>query len=122
MYGTGAPQAEWSSRQWQAYIELQVKQGRPAQELVNEVIARGLAEAEAGAYVREAVRSQRARSTRVVGCSALLLLGGLGATVTTFAGNYLYVHGEPHYAVWFGAIICGLVGIVYGVRQLSRIR
>lgn len=122
MYSTGAPRAEWSPRQWQAYVELQIKQGRPARELMNEVIAGGLSEAEAGTYVREAIGSRRAWSTRVIGCSVLLLLGGLGVTVTTFAGNYIYLNGQPHYAVWFGAVICGLIGIVYGLWQRNRIR
>jgi len=95
------------------YLASQVQQGRSAQDLIAEVVSTGLSQAEARALVSEAVRSQKSRALKILVASVLLFFAGLSVTVTPFSeGRY----------ICFGALICGLIGIIYGVIQLTKVR
>jgi hypothetical protein len=111
-----------SQRQWEAYVPAQIRQGRPAQELVTEAVSDGLSEQEARELVSRAIRSEKGKSRNLLGCSTLMLLGGVILTFTSINGNYLHFNGEEYIVIYFGSVVAGIVGIIYSIRQMKKIR
>jgi hypothetical protein len=103
-----------SPRQWQAHVELAIQGGKPGRLLVEEMVGGGYAPAEAHAIVSRAVRARNTRLGSLLGCSVLLTLMGIATIVTaTEAGSGW---------LWIGAVVCGLIGIVYSIARLAQAR
>lgn len=103
-----------SPRQWQAHIEMDIQEGLPGRLVVEEMVRSGFAPAEARARVSRAVRARNTRLGSLLGCSSLFVLMGVGTIVTAADTGSGWV--------WIGAVVCGLVGIVYSVTRLLRAR
>ena len=108
-----------SRRQWQAYLEAQVGQGRPPAELMAELITAGVAPAEAETLLADAIGRRQTRIGVVLGVSVLLFLCGLVVTFGTLASATSSSVGGTVY-IWFGAVLCGLIGIGYGIAQIIK--
>jgi uncharacterized membrane protein len=104
-----------SQQQWEAYLTAQVKAGIGGQTLVDELVAGGYSSAEARTMVSRAVQARQGKLGVTLGCSVLLLLGGL----STFLAP---VHTQDTRWFWVGAIICGPIGIVYSIVRLAKTR
>lgn len=104
-----------SKRQWSAYIEHKIRQGTPSQSLINEIISEGLSQKDAEELVNQVARSQRSKGMKILGCSTILFLAGLIITIST-------ISSAEEGVIWYGAIICGLVGIIYGITRIIKAR
>lgn len=104
-----------SQQQWEAYLTAQVQAGISGQALVEELVAGGYSPTEAQAMMSGAVRARQGKLGVTLGCSVLLLLGGL----STFLAP---VHTQDTRWFWVGAIICGPIGIVYSIVRLAKTR
>ena len=111
-----------SWRQWQAHFDIQVRQGRPAQDLLADMTLSGYSQAEAEAIAGDAVRAYRSTLARVLGCSTFLMLGGVLVTCATYSTARASGAGGAPYFVWFGAVLCGLIGVAYSIGRLARLR
>ena len=110
-----------SLRQWQAHFHSQVRQGRPARDLLADMILAGYSPDEARAMADRAVRAYRSTLGKVLGCSTLLLLGGILFTCSTYSTARASGSATPYF-IWIGGVLCGLIGIVYSVVRMSRLR
>ena len=108
-------------RQWQAHFDVQVRQGHRAQDLIAGMTSAGYSQAEAEAMAAGAVRVVRSTLARVLGCSGFLMLGGILVTCATYSTARASGVETPYF-VWFGAVLCGLIGIIYSVSRLLRLR
>lgn len=96
-----------SKRQWLATSEARLKKGESYEALIKEIVDSGYAEHDAQRIIDEAIRRVNKRAGRVLGCSALLLIAGLAVTLLSLNTGVG--------AIWWGAIVCGLVGVFYGL-------
>jgi hypothetical protein len=110
-----------SRRQWQAYVETQIGQGRPPAVLMAELTAAGVAPAEAETLLADAIGKRKTRIGVILGVSVLLFLCGLAVTFGTLASATSSSVGGTVY-IWFGAVLCGLIGIGYGITQIIKSR
>lgn len=104
-----------SQQQWEAYLAAQMQAGANGHTLVEELVAAGYSPAEAQAMMSRAVRSRQSKLGVTLGCSVLLLLGGLSTFLTP-------VQTQNARWLWIGAVICGIIGIVYAIAQLAKKR
>lgn len=58
---------------------------------------------------------------KLLGCSTLLLLGGILFTCSTYSTARTSGSEVPYY-IWIGGVVCGLIGIVYSLVRMSRLR
>jgi hypothetical protein len=110
-----------SPRQWQAYLEGQIQYGRPPSDLLAELGTAGLDAPEARALVEQAIHARHAQATKAVTWSAIMFAVGVLLTVGSASSPSVNASGQHYIVLWFGAIICGFVGIIYGLRLLSRV-
>jgi hypothetical protein len=111
--------AKRSRRQWAAACETRLRKGARFDDLVHEIVQDGSQQPEAQAIVDTGLRAVNRRAGRVVGCSALLLLGGIVVTIATYSTAVSSGSGGTYY-VWWGAMLFGAVGIIYGLTTFAR--
>jgi len=110
-----------SRRQWQAYLETQVGQGRPPAELMAELIAAGVAPADGEALLAEVIGKRKTRIVVILAASVLLFLCGSAVSLGNLASATSSSVGGT-VVVWIGAVLCGLIGIGYGIAQIIKSR
>ena len=115
--GPTADMARRSPRQWAVYLEHSVQQGRPAEQLLAEMTARGIPLLEAQTLLSGAMQSRSNRTGKILGCSALLFFGGLLFTLATF---HTASQSGGSWIAFVGAIVCGAIGLVYGVQRARK--
>lgn len=105
-----------SKRQWSAYIEHKIRQGTPSQSLINEIVSEGWSQKDAEELVNQVAQSQRSKGMKILGCSTILFLAGLIITISTISS------ASEEGIIWYGAILCGLIGIIYGITRIIKAR
>ena len=106
--------AKRSRRQWAAACESRLKHGERYHALLQQIAEDGYSPSEAEAILDEAVRTLNRRAGAILGCSTILLVAGLVVTVASLGSSEGYI--------WFGAIICGGIGVIYGLCAFVRRR
>ena len=105
-----------SQQQWEAYLTAQIQAGVNGRDtLVAELAAGGYTPADAQAMVSRAFRTRQNKLGGTLGCGVLLTLAGL----TTL---FVPLQSQGRAWLWIGAILCGLIGIVYSIVQLAKTR
>jgi WD40 repeat protein len=121
--GAGVSLNQRSPKLWGAVGEARIKEGARVDDLKSEIMRDGYSREEAESIARGAARRVNNRSWTMVGCSSLLLSCGILATISSILNPSHTVSGgeeEFVYILWCGAILCGMIGLVYGVLSFQR--
>lgn len=103
-----------SQRQLRAYIERELNAGADSQSVIREITAKGYDPANAQNVVKEVLNSLRNKYWKIFGISGGFGLLGLIVTLST-------IESETGY-IWYGAILCGLIGVIYGLSKLMKLK
>jgi hypothetical protein len=113
------PQPQVRSRlQWRAYLRTRLDAGQPLAPLLYEMAISGVGQADAYALVAEVAAAMRKRALGFVAGGAIAVVVGL---LVTFATLQMAHSGSGTYIVWWGPVVFGAIGAVYGLRVLSRV-
>jgi hypothetical protein len=108
---------------WSAIAEARIKEGTLPDDLLPEIMRDGYSREEAEHIAHGIVRRGNNRSWTMIGCSTLLLSCGILATISSILRPTHTVSrgGEEYiYFVWLGAILCGITGLVYGIKSFQQ--
>ncbi len=103
-----------SPRQWEAYAHTAIKRGVASSEVANEMVAAGMPTHEALAIAQKLLTQERKHAGLVLGVCGLWFLVATGVTISAFGTGGGYI--------WYGGVICGLVGTIYGITKLTRLK
>jgi hypothetical protein len=103
-----------SRRQWIAIAERRLKQGEYSDFLLMEIVADGYLTDEAQSMLDESLQTLNKRARGILGWSAALLIAGLVVSLSAF--------GSSDGVIWWGAILCGSIGVIYGLRTFVRFK
>ena len=112
-----APQAVRTRRQWEAYAEESLRRGSSPGAAVQDMVGQGLPQAEAGSIVQAAIDKQTQLSNRIIGCSGAMVAAGLLVTVGTYSASSSM---GGAYLIWWGPVVCGVIGLVVGICRRPR--
>ena len=105
--------------QWRAHIRKSVRRSRRADEILQEMTAAGWSEDEARQMVRQTASKERWKAVGAMGgCAAL----GIAATIVTVASYSAASSAGGEYWIWWGGMVCGVVGFIWGLVRLAKIR
>lgn len=103
-----------SQRQLLAYIAKELNEGIDSRSLIHDIIAKGYDPADAQQKVGEVLSSQKRKFLGIFGFSAGFFLLGTIITVGSLDSGSGFV--------WYGAIICGFIGVVYGLNNFWKLK
>jgi len=103
-----------TQRQLLAYIEKKLNEGIDSQSVILDITAKGFDPAKAQNVVKEVLNSQRKKYWKIFGISGGFGLFGLIVTLATLESESGYI--------WYGAILCGLIGVIYSLTKLVKLR
>ncbi len=104
----------FSQRQLRAYVEKKLNEGVSSQSVILDIAAKGYDHESAQNVVKEVLSSLRKKYFKILGISGGFGLLGVIATVSTVESGNGYI--------WYGAIICGLIGVIYGLSKLLKLK
>lgn len=104
----------FSQRQLQAYIEKKLNEGVDSQSVILDIAAKGYDHENAQNVVKEVLNSQRKKYFKILGITGGFCLLGAIATLSALESGYGYI--------WYGAIICGLIGVIYSLSKLVKLK
>ena len=108
-------------RQWEALAKAQLRKGQPGSHVESEFVKEGLAPQIAKVVVEEAIRSARARATRLLIGSASFAALGLFVTASSYSTATSRPYGGT-YLIWFGPVVCGGIAALVALARLMNIR
>lgn len=105
--------------QWRAYVKKSVRGSRRADAILQEMAAAGWSEEVAQQMICETASKERWKAIgTMVGCAAL----GIVATAVTIGSYEAASVAGGEYWIWYGGIVCGVVGFFWGLVRLAKIR
>ena len=96
-----------SRRQWVVFCKGRLSDGVSPTTLIDQMVADDYPADDARQILDEAARAQNRRARGVLGCSTILLIAGLAVTLPTLEAGVGII--------WWGAILTGGIGVVYGL-------
>jgi len=109
-----------TKRQWQAHAELAMSKGERADAVLSGMIHAGCPEADAREIVQRALEVQRKAANRLLGCSGAFMSAGIIITAATYSAATSAAGGGTYY-IWYGAIICGAIGVIVALCRRSSL-
>jgi cobyric acid synthase len=103
-----------SERQLRAYIEKQLNEGHDSQSVILDITAKNYDPAKAHNIVKEVLNSERKKYWKILGITGGFGLLGAIITLSTFESENGFI--------WYGAILCGLIGVIYSVNKLVKLK
>jgi uncharacterized membrane protein YjjP (DUF1212 family) len=97
-----------------AYIEQKLNEGVGSQSIILDITAKGYDHESAQNVVKEVLDSQKKKYFKI-----LVITGGFGllaaiVTVSSLESGNGYI--------WYGAIICGLIGVIYSLSKIFKLK
>jgi hypothetical protein len=122
-YGAGFYPQVRSRLQWQAYVRARFEAGQPVVQMLDEMAASGVSRPDADGLVAEVIGAMRKRALTILAVGCIVVLIGLGVTVVTMqaARDAADNSGSGMYVVWWGPVVFGAIGAVYGLRAYLKI-
>jgi len=103
-----------SIRQLRAHIAKELNEGVDSKSIIQEIYAKEYEFANAEQLVNEVLKSQKRKYFKIVGISAGVGLLGLIVSIASLDAEVR--------VYWYGIVICGLIGVVYGLNKLTKLR
>lgn len=114
-------QTDTEQRQWDAYVRRVVRTGSFSADIVKTMVESGWSEGDAYRLVQHHIAKERWKAAGILVGFAILALTALAVTIGSY--NAATAHGGGgFYVVWYGGIIGGGVGSLWGLLRLMRIR
>ena len=110
--------SQLSHRQWQAWVQQKVSTGKSQREILAAMEAAKWPRQQAQALIQKTASKLRRKAISIaIGCAIWL-----GFAILITIGTYEHAHTYGgYYYVYFGGIICGVIGIVYGLVKFFSI-
>ena len=112
--------AQRSRRQWEATAKARVSKGEPGTGVEASFVNEGLDAPTAKAIVDAAVTKARTRAFALLGIGGAFAFLDLIVTIVSYAETRSS-YGSTYF-VWYGPIICGIIGAIIGLVKLLSIR
>jgi hypothetical protein len=106
-----------AAEQWKAYVSAQLGKGQARHQILQTMLAANWPQQQAYALIRETVFRIRAKSLAIMAGSGLF---GLLALVVTLSSYAEASRSGGTYVIWWGGILVGTVGFVYGSSELIK--
>ena len=122
-YGAGFYPQVRSRLQWQAYVRARFEAGQSVVQMLAEMAASGVSRPDAEGLVVEVIGAMRRRAVTIIAVGCIAVLVGLAVTVITMqaATDAAASSGSGMYVVWWGPVVFGAIGAIYGLRVYLKI-
>jgi hypothetical protein len=122
-YGAGFYPQVRSRLQCQAYVRARFEAGQPVVQMLAEMAASGVSRPDADGLVAEVIGVMRRRALAIIAVGCIAVLVGLAVTVITMqaAKEAAEGSGSGMYVVWWGPVVFGAIGALYGLRAYLKI-
>jgi len=110
---------QFSPRQWEAHVQHLISAGSGGQPLIDKMVSGGWPEEEARSLVRRIASKERQKAAwTLIGCTVLALVA-----LAVSIGSYEDASRRGGmYFFWYGGVIVGVMGAIYGLVKLLKIR
>jgi len=106
-------------RQWEAFVSQKVAGGENHERILHAMLQANWPEVDARALIRRVVWKARRRAIAFMLGFGLFGLIALSISVTSY--EQAHTVGGP-YVIWWGGVLCGVVGFLYGLSKLIKTR
>lgn len=108
-----------SPLQWRAYVRANLEAGQPIGRMLGEMAGSGIGPELAYGLIADVLRDMRDRAVRFLIGSGLFAAAGAVASFATL--QFARSTGGSTYLVWYGPVIVGAIGFIYGLYLFFRV-
>lgn len=110
-------QQDLATRQWQAYVSQMIAAGKRREAILRTMLEANWPQQQARTMIQNEVSRIRGKSLVAMVVSASVGLLALAISVGTYQAAS---RAGGTYVIWWGGVLCGAVGFVYGLVKLAR--
>ncbi|MCL2337071.1 MAG: hypothetical protein FWC60_06590 [Firmicutes bacterium] len=109
-----------SRRKWEISCEMKLKEGNGKDAVLNAMLAEGCPPSDATMFLTAALKTLRGQAIKLTAGGAAFLLLGLMLTLSSY--RTAYEAGGGRFFLFFGAMICGICCVFFGLRSFFRLK